>query len=177
MPESERPAPSIATLTANGAKARFGVAYLRAVCSHAGVGFTEVSVDEDVLAIDGMINFSLAEVRVQVKCTGQFRINGGGTATWPAEDGWWEKWHRSGVPADFVLVVLDPDDQAAWLHHHDEGTLHRAAAFWVRVDNMSVGPGITVPKTQRLTADTLRQWAEDVEECFRPSGGGDRDGR
>src|SRR5437764_2962434 len=72
---------SIATLTANGAKARFGVAYLRAVCSHAGVGFQEVSVDEDVLAIDGMINFDLAEVRVQVKCTGGFRINGGKTAT------------------------------------------------------------------------------------------------
>jgi hypothetical protein len=177
MPEPARSTRSIATLTTNGAKARFGVAYLRAVCSPAGGGFTEISVDEDVLAIDGMINFSLAEVRVQVKCTGKFRINGGRTATWPAEDAWWDKWQRCGLPAYFVLVVLDPDDQASWLHHHDEGTLHRAAAFWVRVDNMSVGPGITVPKTQRLTADTLRQWDEDLEECFRPSEGGDRDGR
>lgn len=172
MSESERLAGSVATLTTNGAKARFGVAYLRAVCSHAGLGFAETSIDEDVLAIDGVINFALAEVRVQVKCTGQFRINGGGTATWPAEDAWWEKWHRCGVPAYFVLVVLDPDDQVAWLQHDDAGTLHRAAAFWVRVDNMSVGPGITVPKRQRLTADTLQEWAEDLEECFRPSRGG-----
>lgn len=170
MEEFSQSAASIGTLSLNGAKARFGVAYLRAVCAHAAVGFTETTIDEDALAIDGHVNFALAAVPVQVKCTGQFRINSGPTATWPAKAEWWEKWHRSGVPVYFVLVVTDPDNQAAWLQHHDEGTLHRAAAFWVRVDNMSVASGITVPKSQRLTSDTLHQWESDLAVRFRPSG-------
>jgi hypothetical protein len=66
MDESGAASRPIATLTPNGAKARFGVAYLRAICSHAGVGFTETSADEDVLAIDGSIEFELGSVRVQV---------------------------------------------------------------------------------------------------------------
>src|SRR5687768_16882211 len=106
MATPSQPAPiSIATLSANGSKARFGVAYVRAVCSQAGVGFKETSIDEDVLAIDGEIDFAVAAARVQIKCTGQFRINGGGdTATWPAEPAWWTKWHRSKVPVYFVVV-------------------------------------------------------------------------
>ncbi|MGY0006549.1 DUF4365 domain-containing protein [Micromonospora sp. I033] len=158
----------ISTLGVNGCKARFGVAYLRAVCSQAGVGFAETSIDEDVLAIDGRIEFAVADARVQVKCTGKFRINGGDTATWPAEKQWWSKWHKSALPVYFVLLVVDPDDQASWLDHRSDGTMHRAAAFWVRVDQMSEGPGITVPKSQRLTAETLRQWAADVDACFQP---------
>jgi len=157
---------TIATLTANGAKARFGIAYLRAVCSQAGVGFDETSIDEDVLAIDGKIEFEAAAARVQVKCTGQFRIDGGDTATWPAESGWWAKWHKSKIPVYFVILIVDPDEQVRWLDHRQDGTMHHAAAFWVRVDQMSVGSGITVPKGQRLTADTLREWAADVDACF-----------
>ncbi|MET7967564.1 DUF4365 domain-containing protein [Micromonospora sp. NPDC005305] len=158
----------IATLGPNGCKARFGVAYLRAICSQAGVGFTETSIDEDVLAIDGKVEFAVADARVQVKCTGKFRINGGDTATWPADEQWWKKWHNSGVPVYFVLVVMDPDDQPDWLDHRVDGTMHRTAAFWVRVDKMSQASGITVPKSQRLTADTLRQWSSDVDACFQP---------
>ncbi|GAA0534848.1 hypothetical protein GCM10010172_14920 [Paractinoplanes ferrugineus] len=108
--------PDIATLGANGSKARFGVAYLRSICSQAGVGFTETSIDEDVLAIDGKVEFGVADARVQVKCTGRFRINGGGTATWPADDSWWKKWHACKVPVYFVLLVLDPDEQEQWLN-------------------------------------------------------------
>jgi hypothetical protein len=154
------------TLTANGAKARFGIAHLRAVCSQAGVGCTETSPDEDVLAVDASVEFEPAAARVQVKCTGQFKISGGSTATWPAEVAWRDKWRKVRVPVYFVLVIVDPDDQLRWLHHHDEGTLHRAAAFWTRIDPLSQAAGIQVPKNQRLTADTLRQWAADVRACF-----------
>ncbi|WP_103348897.1 hypothetical protein [Amycolatopsis sp. CA-128772] len=72
---------SVATLDANRAKSRFGVAYVRAVCSQAGVGFQETSPDEDVLAVDGCVEFEIAAARVQIKCTGQFRLKGGSTAT------------------------------------------------------------------------------------------------
>lgn len=158
--------PEIATLAANGSKARFGVAFLRAICSQAGVGFTETSIDEDVLAIDGMVEFEASIARIQVKCTGKFRINGGDSATWPAEQHWWNRWHKSKIPVYFVLVVMDPDNQPEWLDHRPDGTLHRAAAFWVRVDQMSEASGIKVPKSQRLTADTLRHWASDVDACW-----------
>ncbi|MFD6731028.1 DUF4365 domain-containing protein [Micromonospora aurantiaca] len=169
-------ASAIATLAANGCKARFGVAYLRAVFSQAGVGFTETSIDEDVLAIDGMVEFEVSVARIQVKCTGKFRINSGETATWPAEQHWWDRWHKSKIPVYFVLVVVDPDHQPGWLDHRPDGTLHRAAAFWVRVDKMSQAAGIKVPKSQRLTADTLRSWAAEVDSGYTPAAGGDGDG-
>lgn len=168
---------AVATLSLNGAKARFGAAYLRSVCSQAGVGFTETSIDEDVLAIDGEVNFEIASARVQVKCTGQFRINGGETATWPAEPGWWAKWQKSKVPVYFVILMVDPDEQHRWLDHQLDGTMLYAAAFWVRVDQMSESPGIRVPKEQRLTADTLRLWAADVDACFGEQDTGDGHGR
>lgn len=167
-----RPWNGMATLDANRAKSRFGVAYVRAVCSQAGVGFQETSPDEDVLAVDGNVEFDVAPARVQVKCTGQFRLKGGSTATWPIDESWRQRWRRSGLPVYFVLVIVDPDDQVSWLQHQDEATLHRAAAFWARVDTLPDGQNIIVPKAQRLTADTLRLWAEDVEASFDASRGG-----
>jgi hypothetical protein len=135
-------------------------------------GFQETSPDEDVLAVDGSVEFEIAPARLQVKCTGQFRLKGGPTATWPIDKSWRQRWKRSGLPVYFVLVIVDPDDQVSWLHHQDEATLHRAAAFWVRVDTLPDGQNIAVPKAQRLTADTLRLWAEEVEASFDGSRGG-----
>ncbi|WP_460397905.1 DUF4365 domain-containing protein [Actinophytocola sediminis] len=162
----------MATLDANRAKSRFGVAYVRAVCSQAGVGFDETSSDEDVLAVDGKVEFEIAPARVQVKCTGQFRIKGGSTATWKIDEAWRQSWKRSCLPVYFVLVIVDPDDQMSWLHHQDVATMHRAAAFWVRVDTLPDGQNIIVPKAQRLTAETLLLWADDVEASFVGAGGG-----
>jgi hypothetical protein len=163
----------VATLGANGAKARFGVAYLRAVCSQAGVGFVETSIDEDVLAVDGEVQFAIASARVQIKCTGRFRLEGGAeTASWPADPAWWEKWQKSCVPVYLVLLVVDPGDQSLWLDHRVDGTFQGSAAFWVRVDTMPDGASVQVPRSQRLTAETLKQWAVDVEACFSPQEGG-----
>lgn len=176
MSEVDLPTPNgAATFSETTAKARFGVAYLRTVCSQAGVGFTETSPDEDVLAVDGNVHFALADARVQIKCTGQFRINGGPTATWTAEVEWREKWQMSQVPVYFVLVIVDPDDQVKWLDHYDQGTVQRAAAFWTRVDTMSDTTRIRIPKSQRLTADTLQGWAEDLAVLFGLALRGDGD--
>lgn len=164
-----RPASSISTLTPNGCKARFGAAYVRAICSHAGVGFTENSPDEDVLAVDGKVELAEGYVRVQIKCTGQYRIVGGKTASWPAEQNWWDKWQQSRIPVYLILVMVDPDDQLQWLEHRDDGTLNRAAAFWVRVDKMPSGSAIAVPKTQRLFASTLAEWSTDLLACYVPA--------
>jgi hypothetical protein len=151
-----------ATLSATAAKGRFGVAYMRAVCSQAGVNFAETSPDEDVLAVDGTVGFAEGDVRVQVKCTGQFRIKGGSTASWEAKPEWREKWNRCLVPVYFVIVMLDPDEQVTWLHHHDTGTQLTAAAFWTRVNQTSEPGSVTVPKSQRLQAETLTLWRGDL---------------
>jgi hypothetical protein len=150
---------------------------MRAVCSQAGVGFQETSLDEDALAVDGDVQFIKANVRVQIKCTGQYRINGGDTATWQAKPSWWESWHKSLLPVYFVIVMVDPDEQIRWLHHVNDGTIYRAAAFWVRVDDMPEDSGVTVPKQQRLTADTLVEWASDVESILAPRGDAASHGR
>jgi hypothetical protein len=157
---------NIGTLSPNGAKASFGVAYVQAICSHAGVGFDPTSADQDVLAVDGTINFAIGPARVQIKCTGQFRINSGATATWPSEPGWTNKWSRSRTPVYFILVVVDPADQVYWLDYRDDGTMHNAAAFWVRVNGLPEDANIVIPKTQRLTADTLKVWAAEVDACY-----------
>ncbi|MBR7829262.1 DUF4365 domain-containing protein [Actinospica sp. MGRD01-02] len=161
-----------ATLSATAAKGRFGVAYMRAVCSQAGVGFDETEPDGDVLAVDGTIWFAEGPVRVQLKCTGQFRIDGGTTASWEAKPEWREKWNRCLVPVYFVIVMLDPDEQAAWLRHHDTGTHLTAAAFWVRVNQTSESGSVTVPKSQRLHAETLTLWRDDVISGHLSSGSG-----
>ena len=46
------------TLTPDGRKARYGVAYVRSICAQAGVNLQETSPDEDVLAVDCDIKFS-----------------------------------------------------------------------------------------------------------------------
>lgn len=47
----------VPTFTDNGRKARYGAAYFRAICAQAGVAFTEASIDEDVMAVDGSVDF------------------------------------------------------------------------------------------------------------------------
>ncbi|MFF0271818.1 DUF4365 domain-containing protein [Streptomyces sp. NPDC004330] len=156
---------SIATLSANGAKGRFGVSYVRSIISQAGVGFTETSPDEDVLAVDGSVDFAIASARIQVKCSSRFTISGS-SATWHSEVHWRERWASYALPVYFVLVIMDFDDRSEWIKHDQQGTHQAAAAFWVRVNQLGEDHKIHIPKTQRLTAESLNVWAKEVEECF-----------
>ncbi|MCC5479060.1 DUF4365 domain-containing protein [Streptomyces barringtoniae] len=157
--------PSIATLSPNGAKGRFGVAYVRSIVSQAGVGFTETSPDEDVLAVDGSVDFAIAPARIQIKCSSRFSI-AGTTATWHSEFHWRERWSACALPVYFILVILDFDDRVDWIDHQLSGTHQKAAAFWVRVNRLGSDQKIHIPKSQRLTVDSLQVWAREVEECF-----------
>lgn len=167
-PREESDVFSITTLTDNGAKGRFGVSYVRSIISQAGVGFTETPPDEDVLAVDGTVDFAIASARIQVKCSSRFKI-AGGSASWHSELHWRERWKESAVPVYFVLVILDYDERPRWVEHHAAGTDHKAAAFWVRVNQLQQGESIHIPKTQRLTIDSLNVWAQEVESCFSPT--------
>jgi hypothetical protein len=160
---------SIATLDPNTAKGRFGVAYVKSIFSQAAVGFNETAPDEDSIAVDGSLEFAVAAARVQIKCSSQFKISGK-SATWDSELHWRDSWAASKLPVFFVLVILDYKDPLHWIQHHDAGTDHRAAAFWVRVNGVGApAEKIVVPKKQRLTAATLELWEEEVNSCFMPT--------
>ncbi|MEV6847228.1 DUF4365 domain-containing protein [Actinoplanes sp. NPDC051411] len=145
------------------------MAYFQTICSQAGFGFSETSPDEDMLAVDGQVIFPAASASVQVKCSSQFKISGR-SASWPAEPGWRDKWKTSLVPVYFVLVILDNAEPSGWISHHGAGTDHAAGAFWTRVDQMAPVRSIEIPKTQRLTAETLEQWQGEVVDSFAPPG-------
>ena len=167
MTDDELSVPA-ATLAPSTRKARYGVAYLRSICAQAGVGMKETPADEDVLAVDCSVEFAEAAVRVQVKCTSQFTI-GGRSASWQLEDSWIRAWSNSRVPVYFVLVIVG-DTIPDWLDHQHDGTHHRAAAFWRRLPPPPGASRVQVPKAQRLTADTLLQWHQDLVAVFTPGG-------
>jgi Domain of unknown function (DUF4365) len=159
------------TLSLNGQKARYGVAYVRSICAQAGVGLDETSPDEDVLAADCAVRFAVANVSVQVKCTSGLTIRGR-SASWPIRREWAKKWQESWLPVYFVLVIA-PDDADEWIDQRDDGTFHRTAAFWRRIRrDESLGSRIDIPKSHRLQASTLGLWHADLMEIFTPAGSG-----
>ena len=159
---------SYASLDDNGRKARFGVSYVRSVCAQAGVGFQETSPDEDILAVDCDVKFREANVGVQVKCTSSLTIRGR-SASWHLDEGWLRKWSDARLPVYFVLVIVE-GDSGAWLTHRRDGTFSHAAAFWRRIVPSELASRINVPKSQRLTVETLGQWRNDMLDCFSPGG-------
>lgn len=158
-----------APLTAIQRQARYGVVYMRALAGQVGCLFNETAPGEDVLAIDCQVEFRESIVRVQVKTTYQYAIDGDEDHfSYTASDHWIDSWADSHVPVYFVVVVL-PDDSGAWLDHHDAGTqMHRTAAYWVRIDAAALreSPTIRVPRSQRVTADTLSTWHDDLVGGF-----------
>lgn len=119
-------------------QARYGVVYMRALASQVGCLFSETAPGEDVLAIDCNIEFPENIVRVQIKTTHQYAVDGQEDHfTYTATPHWIEKWSQSRVPVYFVVVVV-PNDSGLWLDHHNGGTqMVRTAAYWVRIEHHS----------------------------------------
>jgi len=152
------------SLDLNHRKARYGVSYLRAVCSQAGMPVSETAPDEDVLAVDCDVKFEQASVLVQVKCTSRLTIPGK-SASVKLEAEWRAKWAKQKLPV-YLLLVIVPSKTGEWLRHQDDGTQHATAAYWVRV-NGSEGDSVNVPKSQRLTAATFKTWHSQLLACFK----------
>lgn len=149
----------------NGAKARFGAAYVRAVCSQAGAGFKETSLDEDVAAVDGDIQFRQASAYVQIKCTSQYPLSRP-RISWSVKPEWRSKWDEFWVPVYFILVVLDTPLAANWLEHSSNGTMFRAAAYWTRVNGSASSVPVVFESNKRLTIETIKNWNLDLRQCF-----------
>lgn len=152
------------SLDLNHRKARYGVSYLRAVCSQAGMPVSETAPDEDVLAVDCDVKFEQASVLVQVKCTSRLTV-AGRSASVRLEPEWRAKWAKQKVPV-YLLLVIVPKKPSEWLSHLDDKTMHATAAYWVRV-NGSEGDSVNVPKSQRLTASTFETWHGQLLACFQ----------
>jgi hypothetical protein len=150
-------------LDPNRRKSRYGVAYLRAVCSQAGVPMDETSPDEDIHAVDCRLNFPEMPVPVQVKCSSRHEL-GGRDPFVDVTAEWAQKWRQQVVPVRLVLVVV-PEDCATWLRHDRDGTWHPTAAFWVAVTGDELGR-VHLPTRQRLTAETIEEWHAEVLAQF-----------
>ncbi len=150
-----------ASLSSDERKARYGLAYVRSICSQAGAPMEESSPGEDVLAVDCCIEFPQGDVRVQVKCTSRWTI-GGSSLTFPIEQEWTRKWDDCFLPVYFVVVIVPKLEARHWLRHDTEGTFHHAAAFWTRLPPGEVGSSVSVPKNQRLTIATISSWHQDL---------------
>ncbi|NRD09507.1 DUF4365 domain-containing protein [Rathayibacter agropyri] len=151
-------------------KGRYGVVYLRALAGQVGCGIEETPPGEDVQAIDADVKFQAGSVAVQVKTTHKHAIDGKNAEIHftPHVD-WLRKWGKLKVPVYFVVVVV-PDDSGQWLDHHAVGTqMNRTAAYWCRIDVTTVTSAnkIVVPRSQRLSAETLIAWENDLLDCFK----------
>ncbi|WP_198163083.1 DUF4365 domain-containing protein [Cellulosimicrobium sp. TH-20] len=168
MPSSSDPAPSEeawvagANLHLNARKARYGVAYLRAIASQAGWSLQETSPDEDTEAVDATLGFVEGSVLVQVKC-GTRELRNGHVRV-PVTDEWVRKWSNKLLPA-YLVYVRVPSDPRSWCTPGDRFTSHAALGYWAPVNNVALGPSVEV--STRLTAETLPQWRSDFLGRFQ----------
>ena len=162
------------TLDLTQRKGRYGIVYMRAIAGQAGCLFTEPDSGEDALAVDHSIGFPEGPVYVQVKTTKRHAVNGTNPEfTYTAHDDWIRKWTGALLPIYFV-VVLVPEDSAQWLEHDGDGTrMVRTAAYWCLIDpgQFAHSKTVHVPRSQRVTADTLVGWRSDLVGLFTPIGG------
>lgn len=144
--------------TDNVRRARYGAAYVRALCAHAGASFAETSIDEDIMAIDGQIDFARMPVRVQIKCTSQFSV-AGSKLTLPLEPSWVKKWTVSDTPV-FVVVVKVPSDIPGWLDYDVAFTRHNAVAFGRRFVAATDLAAMVFTSADRLTGESIYDWRD-----------------
>ncbi|MFA5606103.1 MAG: DUF4365 domain-containing protein [Leucobacter sp.] len=170
LPPSRLLRPADKNFSDNGRKGRYGVAYLRSLAAHAGVGLQETSPDEDVDAVDVTLKFGRASAEVQVKCSGQFKV-GNNPATLQLEPGWVEKWTESLVPV-YVILVKVPSVVSDWIEGKPSSTVHRTVAFGKRFDPAIHKTTMKFVRADRITAETLYDWRDEVYDFHKNRTGG-----
>jgi hypothetical protein len=150
-------------LDVSNAIGRLGVAYVRKVCAHAHIGFTETSPQEDVLGLDGHVDYDAGTVRLQVKATTRWAVAGSReTLRLTLDSGWAEKWSRQKTPA-FLVAVLLGRDVSSWVTYDIGETRVAACALWVRIDGTPAdATHIDLHRGQRFTVETINDWGSIV---------------
>jgi hypothetical protein len=157
-PPSRLLKPAHVDFTDNGRRARYGAAFVRTLCAQAGATFAETSVDEDIMAIDGTVDFARMPVRVQIKCTSKFSVSGG-KFTLPLEPSWVKKWTASDTPV-FVVVVKVPSDIPGWLDYDVAFTRHNTVAFGRRFVAATDLTSMVFTSSHRLNAESIYEWRD-----------------
>jgi Domain of unknown function (DUF4365) len=152
----------------DGAKSRYSLSYLYAVCAHAGCTVYETPQDSDVHSVDGTIQFQESDVRVQMKCSSAKQMADEFERV-DLKDKWIAKWKKSEVPVYVVLVVV-PTDKTDWVGYGDEDTLHKTRAYWARFKRDSTAKSIRIPRNQRFGVDTIHVWHEELVSRFGEDG-------
>jgi hypothetical protein len=155
-------------LDIDGRKGRYGVAYLDTLVTAAGYDLNEPRPGADMLAYDASVIFPEGAVRVQIKTTHKYAMDGSNERlTYTATPHWVESWATAMSPVYFLVVVVPHDvDGGPWLNYHSSGTdMLKTAAYWSRIDardfsaeNMSVA----ALRSQRLDLSTLSTWRDDL---------------
>lgn len=167
--------PADPQLDINGRKGRYGVAYLDAVVTAAGFDMTEPRPGADMLAYDATVCFPEGDVRVQIKTTHRYAIDGTNQRlTYTADEHWVDSWKSALSPVYFVVVVVPHSlTGGPWLDYHQTGTtLLNTAAYWSRIDgeqftkeNMSVA----ALRSQRVDGAALLTWQQDFINGYSAS--------
>ncbi|AUN38639.1 DUF4365 domain-containing protein [Tsukamurella tyrosinosolvens] len=152
-------------LSIDGAKSRYSQAYLSAVCSQSGHTLQEGRQDEDCWAVDTTVDLTAACVFVQLKCTSSPKITPSGDFRVSLKKQWTDKWTVKKVPV-YVLLVVVPSVQDAWIEHPDQHTVHRTRAYWQRFDPAEHTTSIVLPKINRFQASTLTTWEAQLNDVF-----------
>lgn len=142
----------------NVRRARYGVAYVEALCAHAGTDFRESSPDTDVSAVDGSIEFARMPVRVQIKCTSRYQV-GARSLTLRLKSEWVDKWTESDTPV-FVIVVKVPQSVPEWVEHADVFTRHHTVAFGKRFEPGMHTSSMKFTAADKMTSETLYEWRD-----------------
>lgn len=150
-------------LSLNGAKSRYSLSYLYAVCSQAGCTVTETLQDSDVHAVDATVQFAEGDVRVQMKCSSTYRMTRS-HIRFPLQQDWIDKWKKH-QGATFVVLVLVPKDKADWVEYGAD-TLHRTQAYWAKFDRTSTEKSIVIPRANRFGVSTLDEWHSEFAIDF-----------
>lgn len=138
--------------------------FVQVVASHAGYTCTEPRSGDDVRALDATLGFDYGEAHVQVKCTTRDFTLKAQTIRIATEPGWAEAWRKAGAPV--YLVVVRVPEQSNWVSYQDKHTMLSATAYWTRIDPSAAAKSVVVPKSQRFTTDTLRDWARERQIGF-----------
>lgn len=156
--------PGATTMSHDISQSRFGVHYVSGICSQAGFGIDEFSIDEDVLAVDATVQFPAVGARVQIKTTRTRALSDASEyISYTAKPGWLDKWRASIVAPVYFVVVLMPPDASGWMQHAVDGTtLSGIGAFWCRihVEECEKSGQIIVPRANRLDASAIAQWEQ-----------------
>jgi hypothetical protein len=148
----------------DGAKSRYSLSYLYAVCAHAGCTVYETTQDSDVHSVDGTIQFEESDVRVQMKCSSVKQMSNEFERV-DLKDTWITKWKKSEVPVYVILVVV-PEDKTEWVGYGDKDTLHKTRAYWARFKRDSTASSIRIPRSQRFGLETIHEWHGDLMARF-----------